>query len=298
MVKSVSGTDVEARSSAISKVDDSNEVAVMKTLEKAAVSGDTFYFDASMDTDSRSKLTEMASIAGVRVEPTNAAAASVFKSVSNYVGGEKRKTEVADITKAGFADPDSFKKSDSWNTVESTRQKFVEETPSPVSGVRPIRGGDEYGVSPNMNPRTGEASIVSPEVKGASDTSESTRDMIRRLAGERKDSISFDKTAWEVETMSSVDTAQLPRNTLSGYVSETNRNSATPLGQHSMIAAKDSSADTRMDTAEAIRKENSEKKSSIQRKSDTDRSWDSEKSSVQETVSDVFYESLKKALGK
>jgi hypothetical protein len=302
MMKGIVGEDIPDRASAVSAVDDSNELAVMKEMERIAESGGKFYYDKSIDQASLSKVSEMAEIAGVdisRVVPTDAATAASARAAAVDQPVVHKKIEPVDIVSAGFADPDSFRPTESWNDIESSRPKSLSETPDQHASVRSIRGGDDYLVSPEMKPRVGEASIVSPTVRGLDDKSPSTKDTIISEQESRKNAISFSKPAWEAEVASQTSSTDVPRSGITrGEGADTNRHRQSPIGQFSIMHDRESGGvDQRLDSSDTIRSANDTRRSDIQRPTDKSRDWDSVQSSVPSTVSDIFYESLKKALG-
>jgi hypothetical protein len=302
MMQSVVGKDVPQRASAPGKIDDSNELSVMEGIQKAAVSGGNFYYDARMDADSVSKIKEMAEIVGLPSAKIQATDPSIAKSVEKVSIDTPKKVEsreMVDVVKKGFADPESFVNNKSWDSASAIRHKTLSESPSMLSSVRSVRGGDDYNVSPNMKPRVGEASVVSPDVSGINDNTPSTKDLISSESELRKKSISFDKEAWETETTAGVDTASLPKTGIGGYGGDdTNRHWTPPIGQLSIMPGESQKEnESRLDTSNAIRKENEARLNAIRRPREDGRSWDAQTSSVPNKVSDLFYESLKKAMG-
>lgn len=303
MVSSMIGKDIDLKASAPIKVDDSNETQVMKSIEKCVKNGKPFYYDASIDDASKSKISELAELAGLSKSSIIPADSSSAKTISSAFTADpvdvkrQSKVEQVDITKSGFADPNSFVKNNIWDSENSIKSKKLDETPSILGTIRSIRGGDDYNVSPSMNPKTGEASIVSPDVKGVNDKTQSTKSIIEQESKSRRDNIVFDKVAWEAEKISSVNINELPRGGISSQGgAATNTNQATPIGQIS-IGTKIQVADSRMDTGELIRKENESKLNAIRRPREDGKDWDSVSSSVPNKVSDLFFDSLKKAMG-
>jgi hypothetical protein len=280
-------------------VNDANEVSVMDGIRNAAASGRPFYVDKAIDGISMDKLTEMAEMAGLPRESivrTDAKLAQSVQSAAPDVVQTPKKKELVDITKLGFADPAVFDKN---NDRGTTTEKKLSEKPSvEIGAVRSIRGDDSYNISPENNPRTGEASIAAPEVKGVSDKSKSSADVIREQNEARRLSTAFNKEDWEAQTMANVDHGALPRVGVAGTGGAANNTVSPSTPGQMSIGSKEQATDSRMDTGDMIRRENERRLNSMRRPREDGRHWDAETSSVPNKVSDALYESLKKAMGK
>jgi len=167
--------------------------------------------------------------------------------------------------------------------------------------VRAIRGGDSNDVSREVGVAPGQNSIASPNAIGEMVETESKDSgaVIREANEQRKEEISFRVSDWEAEVIAEMKHRSITADEGVHRVESMQSQKHSPIAGPGNISMADTIEVPDKTLGETIGDRNESRRQEIQRDASDGRSdWDKSESSVKTKVSDSFFASLKKNLGK
>lgn len=280
----------------------SDELVVEKEIvEKCASSKSHYFYNDCWSKEAKQELKEYAIACNMDM--------SKFKSVdtigfNNKYAGTKQMIKTASTT-IQLGDPfkideklassrdrvSSRDKSGEWKANVSKELKLSEK-PS-MSGIVPVRGGEDYNANSEPKVARGQNSIMNPSAIEtlAESSEEDTGKRLRRENEERSNSRKEKLAAWEQEKIDEM----VAKNILpSRHVFPTEVMNAQP-GIRGKVLDLDSIPEKT--EGEKIKEANIERKESIRGKEKEKHEFVTSRSPTRE-ISDVFSQELKKALGK
>ncbi len=297
MVRGLNG-HVDGVDHVVSGNNDSDMVKAKIEIESRNKNDKKIFIDKDLNLDRQAELREYAIACGVDEEKIVTVSKNNISVSSETVKEDKKTVEAPDPFNSlkSFAKEDSFAK----------RKMQTKAEPSPkvnslgkTKGIINRPGGiEEYEGNREINIRSNENSIVEPRniENTANSNKVSNKDIIRKSNLERKNSIKFDSKEWEAGLTKELADKYVPKS------SNVNLTEAAVDFNSNMISNKDHSLFDNEDHfnkipertgGEKLSDKAAERRESIQRKANKDDSWNSVKSSSPETISDLFYESLK-----
>jgi len=296
------GKDNDIKASAPESVTDDNIDDILGQVEKCAETGENFYYGNDISAESLSEVREYAEVVGLPKDKIQSvdigrAKAMVEANVKEPVVEPEAPIVDFDLTPKIGTDPKNFEKQQV--TAEAQAASLLDYRPDMDSGVRGIRGGEDYNQAPEVGVRRGENSIVNPDAIAdvAAAEEKSSRQLIRE-ENQRREDIKFDRENWESEVSRSMDSSITPQAGLHRTESpEPQRHTRSADWNNSIMPSEDSNPMPDKTLGESISEINTKKASEIQRDRQEDE-WEVLETSTDVKVSDLLYESLKKNLGK
>jgi hypothetical protein len=290
-----------------SEISKSDLVEARSEMERCKESGEKFYFGERTSESVKRDLNEYAEAIGMpreMVEEVSMDRVAKSKMARELTVEEPVKEDstqpIFDIISQPSTDPGAFKKNDSWKSAESSKARSLSDRPS-GEGIAAVRGGEEYEADPVKRVKPGENSIDDPDAIGSlsSSTEKTNADLIRESnAAKRKEAV-FDVEEWQAAKKAEMDGASIIPDAGKRRVESPYSQNHSPNGpwNQSIMSNPDSDPMPDKTAGEQIVNENEQRKASISREVQDDE-WENMESSVSSKVSDIFYDSLKKELGK
>jgi hypothetical protein len=279
-------------------------VSVRSKIEASAKSGNSVFIESGASPSQMSQLREYAAVVGADVSKI-VEVSSHEKTLASRVAIPEKQVVTPERdpfgTIDGFAPESSFKPNRDWDSVQPAK-KLANNGRESSGIVGRLDGRETYESQREVGVRPGEASIASPNAiqEYAESKDQSSLDRIRESNDKRREKIVFDKKQWEedfAKALPDKGTIAMGGPKLTGASVENSR-MRVGEGQHSMFDVKDRVGDIpEMTAGEMLSHSNDERRESIQRPKNEDRSWDAPKSSKKEVIGDVFFEALKRQMG-
>ncbi len=269
-------------------------------IDKAAAAGKKVFVAKEMSEQHKGEIKEYAQACGMKDSDVVQVSESEKKAASLKEEPAKPKGPAPDPfgSLKSFAPETAFAK----RPMQAEGAKKTDEKGRSSGVVGRVDGDEKYETQMVVGVRSGENSIAAPNNIGKTIESKekSSVDVIREQNQARKDKTTFNKKEWEKDIASTLPQGvkAVAEIKMTGAGTDAGRPMVAP-GQHSMFDAKDNNLSVPDKTAGETLKDIAQKrKEDIQRPKSEDKSWNTVESSVKSTVSDVFYEELKKRMQK
>jgi len=299
--------DHERISDVAPEISESNLVEARSEMEKCMASGQKFYYGDKTSDSVKRNLTEYAEAIGMPKDMVEEVGTDRIVNSKRACDlkvpepvGKQAKQPLFDIISKPATNPEVFEKNDNWKSAENSRARSMADRPS-GEGVTAIRGGEEYEADPVKKVRPGQNSIDFPDAIEALASSEEKTgaDIIRESNAAKRNETVFNVNDWQASKEAEMKGMSILPSAGHKRVESPHSQNHSPNGpwNHSIMTNPDSDPMPERTAGEQITEVNEQRRASISREVQNDE-WEQMESSVSSKVSDIFFDSLKKELGK